>query len=148
MSEELGESGRRQLRARREFFLEEMGEGDVEVVAAEEQVVAHGDAVKARQRGVRFLLGGEEAEVGRAASNVDHEDVGFCAGGGKVGLFQPCVEGRLGLFEQDGGFGKTRPARGLEGELLGGGVERRRNGDREVLVGQRGMGVEGVPRGG
>ena len=125
-----------------------MGEGEIEVVTAEEKVVAHGDAVKAGQWGVGFLLGGEEAEVGRAAADIDHKDVGFCSGCGKVGLFQPGVEGRLGLLEQDGGFGKTRSARGFEGELLGGGVERSRDGDREVLLGNRGVWVKGVPRGG
>ena len=146
--EELGERGGRQLRAGREFFLEKMGEGEIEVVAAEKKVVAHGDTVQARQGRVGFLLGGKEAEVGRAAADIDDEDVGFCARGGEVGLLQPRVERGLRLLEQDRGFGKARAARGFQGELLRGWVERCRDGDREVLVGQRGVGMNLVPRGG
>ena len=60
------------LSAAGDFVLEEVRQGEIHVVAAEEDVVAHRDALQGQ---VALPLGHrDEAEVGRATAHVDHED--------------------------------------------------------------------------
>jgi hypothetical protein len=80
-----------------------MGEGEVHVVAAEEEVFAHGDALE-REVAV-FSSDGDEAEVGCAPADIaDEQEVAGLDLFAPVGalVFEPGVEGGLGFLEECG----------------------------------------------
>ena len=139
--EQLRKGGGRQLRARGQFFLEKMGQREIEIVAAEQKMVAHGDALNAREVRVGPRLDREEAQIGRAASHIDHKHMGLFVSSrqslrsGAI-IFQPSVKCRLGFLDENRGVGKTRFPRGLQRELLRSGVEGCWNGDGEILGSQ------------
>ena len=111
-----------------------VGQGEVHVVAAEQDVLADGQP---GQGEVAPLVGhGDQGEVGRAAADVaDQEDVA------DLDLLpplvalrgEPGVEGGLRLLEQRDLL-RARPPRGLDGQLAGDGVERGGDGQEDVLV--------------
>ena len=84
-----------------QLLLDVVGQGEVDVVAAEHQVIADGDA--AETRAGRRLDDGDQAEVGRAAADVADQDQ---LAGAHLALpavlvgDDPAIERRLGLFEQ------------------------------------------------
>ena len=54
-----------------------MGKREVEIVATEENMVAHGDALESRHRRIRPWLHGKKTEIGRPSANVHHQHMGF-----------------------------------------------------------------------
>ncbi len=121
----------------------------VHVVAAEQDVLADGQP---RQGQVAPLVGdGDQGEVGRAAADVaDQDDVADLDLLAPLLVLdgQPGVKGGLGLFEERDVL-QARLAGRLHGELAGDGVERRRDGQEDLLVlepvGGRLAGDPGVP---
>ena len=102
------------LRAPRgEFSGDRVGEGEIDVVAAEQDVLADGHALELQ---FAVLFGdGDEREVGGAAADIDDEDeIAFVDALPPVGMaLDPGVEGGLRLFEQ----GEVFEAGGLGGAL-------------------------------
>ena len=76
------------------------GQREIDIVAAEQDVLAHRDAVQ-RQFAIRFG-DGDQGEVGGAAADIDHQDqVAHLDALAPVGMaLDPGVEGGLRLFEQ------------------------------------------------
>ena len=97
-----------------ELLLDPVGEGQVDVVAAEHQVVADGHPAKAGPAG--RLDDRDQAEVGRPAADVADQDQlarpDLALPDVLVGD-DPAIERRLGLLEQDR-LGDPGPLRGLE----------------------------------
>ena len=127
-----------------------MGEREIEIVATEQNMVAHRDALKSRKRRVRLGLDGKEAQIRRSSADIHHQHMGFlishCEGFERcVIIFQPSVEGSLRLFEEDAGTRKTCFPRGFESELLCSGVEGSRHRDGDILRSQRSIRVCLVP---
>ncbi len=126
-----------------EFGADGVGEGEIHVVAAEEEMVADADAVELEV--AAGFADGDEAEVDGAAADVANEDdlAGFYlfapgfAGGG-----EPGVESGERFFEESW-IGETGGDGGFVGEGAGGFVEGGGNGDdgfaivegREVFAG-------------
>ncbi len=112
-----------------------MREREVDVVAAEQDVVADRDAL---DRGLAALLRRqlEQAEVRGAAADIDHEHmmrIRLGAPGLPAVPLQPPVEGGLRLLQQAHAFGVAGLSGGGEREALRGGVERGGHGDGDVL---------------
>ena len=128
-----------------------MGDGEIDVVAAEQKVIADGDAADGGKRRAGLAGDFKEGEVGGAAADVDDEDgsavfgeLGPESGGVGVG-FEPAVEGGLGFFEKADVFGESGFGGGVEREALGDGVERGGDGDGDFLGVEWGIGEAGVP---
>ena len=127
---ELGELATAELAA--EAFLGELGEGEVDVVAAEEEVRADGAAAQDAGLGVF-----DEGEVAGAAADVD--DQGALAGEQLRlpigGAGEPGAEGGERFLKQhrmrQAGF-----AGGFDGELTGDFVEGGGNGEQHLLIGE------------
>src|SRR5439155_13238748 len=106
---------------------------DVHVVAAEEQMIADGDALERERRAVELRL--DEREVGRTAADVDDEDPRGAAERvlplALVGR-EPGVERGLRLF-QERQRRELRLGRGGDGQLARDLVERRRHGEDDLL---------------
>ena len=127
-----------------ELGLDEPGQREVEVVAAEQQVLADGGAGEVDQ--VALARDADEAEIAGAAADVaDQHDLAveelFARLGEVVG--DPGIEGGGGLFEEgealDAGI-----ARGHDGEFAGFFVEGCGDGEDDVLFGQ-GRALDAVP---
>ena len=120
-------------------------QGEVHVVAAEQDVVADRDPIEDEL--AAFLAHGDQAEVGGAAADVadqhDVADVHFLAPGVAVRI-DPGVERRLRLF-QDGDLWQAGIASGLQRQVAGDGVEGCRHGEQDVLLFERRVGERGVP---
>ena len=111
-----------------------VGQGEVHVVAAEQDVLADGQA---GQGEVAALVGhGDQGEVGRPAADVaDEEEVA------DLDLLPPAValrgepgvEGGLRLLQERDVLQPGGPG-GLDGQLAGDGVERGGDGQQDVLV--------------
>jgi hypothetical protein len=109
------------------------GEREIDIVAAQEDVFADGDAFEGE-----FAIGfadGDEREIGGAAADVDDEDEGAGVDAfAPVGMaFEPGVESGLGFFEENE-IGKAGAAGGVFGEGAGGGVEGGGDGDEDLGV--------------
>ena len=133
----------------REVGFHRAGQGVVHVVAAQHEVVAHGEPVEL-ERAVLVALDADDRKVRRPAAHVADEDeravlelvLELVAGGG-VGV-QPGVErGERFLKQHDGG--QTGALGGLDGQLASHLVERGGDGEDEGLRLQRMFGVGGVP---
>ena len=114
--------------------LQKTREREIHVVAAEQDVIADGDAFE-RQLAVAFG-DGDQAEVRRAAADVahEHEVADFDAPAPLLpARVEPGVECRLGLFEQRDVL-EPRALRGSQRQLARLLVERRRNGEQHLLV--------------
>ena len=113
-----------------ELCLDRVGEADVHVVAAEEEVFADGDALHGEV--AVCVFDGDQAEVGSAAAEVADEhavtglDLVFPSA---EFLRSPGVERRLRFFEQDDLIAEPGGGGGFEGEFARGFVERGRYGD-------------------
>ena len=100
---------------------EEVCDREIDIVAAQQDVVADCLALDVRGRAASLRAEFEEAEIRRSTTNVDHQDVvrSVAVVGElarkircKIVLLQPAVEGGLRLFKQTNGFRKTGlPAR-------------------------------------
>ncbi len=134
-----------------QLLLDVMRQRQVDVVAAEHQVIAHGHA--AESRAGRGLDHRDQAEIGRAAADVADEDQlarPDLALPSVLVRDDPAIERRLGLLEQRD-VRQSGLASGLERQLARGLVERCRDGqhdllmlESEVLVVGRERGVPGV----
>ena len=120
-----------------ELGFHQPGEREIEIVAAEQQVLADGGAREVDP--VAFARDADQAEVAGAAADVaDQHDLAveeLLARAREI-VGDPGIEGRGGLFEQrqlfEAGF-----ARGHHGELAGLFVEGRGHGEDDVLLGER-----------
>jgi hypothetical protein len=133
-----------------------MGEGEVEVVSSEQNVLADRDPAQVRRCALRLRLDREETEVGGAATEVDHQHVSgpvrdwirvaqmARSRAAHLG-FPPGVEGSLRFLQQQRAGGKPGGGGGFEGELLGHRVERSRHGHGHFLVREGRIGMRGVP---
>ncbi len=129
------------VRAAGQASFHEVSESEVNVVAAEEDVVTDGDAAN-----VGGWVGGvqakaEQAEVRGAAADIDHQHMSRAGvAGGEVlpkiafVLLQPAVEGRLRFLEQPDCIGEAGVFGRGDGEALGRGVEGGGDGNGDLLV--------------
>jgi hypothetical protein len=134
-----------ELAARYQVRFERACQRDVHVVAAEEQMFAHRDALQREL--AASLAGGDEREVGCATADVHHEDERQGADrGAPVALVrdQPRVEGRLWLLEQND-IRQPGDACRLERQLARHLVEGRRHREDDVLRRKR-LREAGIPR--
>jgi hypothetical protein len=117
------------------------GEGEVHIVAAEEDVFADGDAFEGEF--ARIVGDADEGEVGGAAADVDNEDKGAGVDAfAPVGGVRARRRRRPGAL-QGGRGGGSWLLGGFEGEVAGGGVEGGRDGEEDVVgVEVRGGGAE------
>src|SRR5208337_2086088 len=139
--------------ARREARFEQMRDCEIDIIAAEKDVVADGDPL---DRGITTTLMPselEQAEIRSAAPDVDHQNM--ARGGLRIRqrapriaaaslLLQPPVERRLRLLEQTHMIGETGLLRGGERQPLRRRVKGSGNGDRNVLDVERETGA--LPR--
>ena len=129
--------------------LDVVRQGEVEVVAAEDEMVADRQAVEVYRRvGSRAGPGFDQGQVRRAATDVadQHALAGCHFFQGIRVTSHPGVESGLRFFEQHDP-GQPGPARGGHGQFARDLVERRRDRDDQVLRLQRLVGMRGVPRG-
>ncbi len=127
---------------------DEMGQGQVHVVAADQQVISHGHA--AQHQFAAFLGHGHQREVGRAAAHVaDQQRIAQLQGPppAVAAIGQPGIDGRLRLFQQDQIVGQAGGQRRLAGQLAGAGVERGRHGQHHELLGHGGLRMQFLPGG-
>ena len=132
---------------RLDLALQGVGEGEVHVVPAQQDMFAHRDAVQFQALGqpVRVFRHGDETEVGGAAADVHHQDQVACGhlfgpGGNAVLVLRmgdPGVEGGLRLLQQ-----RDVAESCIDRRLVGQGarhlVERGGDGQHDLAVGQRG----------
>ena len=124
-----------------------VGEGEVHVVPAHQQVPADGDAVEGQFPAL--VRDGDQREVCRPAAHVDHQQ--HVAGGEVAPPVVPAVgevgvDRRLRFLQQHRAGGEPGVGGGFAGEVAGGGVEARRHRQRHRLLGERGVGVRVIPR--
>ena len=122
-----------------------VGQRQVHVVAAEQDVIADGDPLE-RQVALD-LADRDQREVGGAAADVAHQDHvtdGELLAPAVAGLAQPRVERRLRLLEQRH-VRQARVGGGAHRELARDRVERRRHRQQHLLRGQRRVGMRVVP---
>jgi hypothetical protein len=122
-------------------LLDQLGQGQVDVVAAQEQVIADRDPGKAT-----VGVDGDQREVGGAAADIEHQDplARRQGAGGAAVAVDPGVERGLGLLEEHD-LGEAGLGGGQGGELPGRLVERRRAGHDDVLLGEPGVGEGVIP---
>ncbi len=133
-----------------ELLPDDVGEGEVHVVAAEQDVIADGHA--GQLQGAVLLERGDGREIGGAAADVDDQDdvadLDLLAPSVAVPL-DPGVERGLRLLEQ-GDVLDARGGRGLDRQLARRGVERCRHGEHNLLLREGhvriGLGEAVVPR--
>jgi hypothetical protein len=126
-----------------------VGEGQVHVVAAQHQVVADADAGELGRAAVGAGLDLHQREVGGAAAHVAHQHqpgLGQLGGEGGAVAEDPVLEGGLGFLDQAQPR-QAGEAGGLDGEGPGAFVEGGRDGEHDVLLGQRVAGKLRVPGG-
>ena len=136
-----------QLAVADELRFEGVRQRQIEIVAAENQVLADSDAMELH---FAVIAGphADEREVGRAAADVADED--FLARLDQpfpiVAMpIDPRIERGLRLFDQHDAR-QTGEGRGLHRQFAGHFVERRRQRDDHILLGQRRLGKLVVPR--
>ncbi len=120
------------------------GQREVHVVAAQQDVLADGNAV---ERQLAFALGdGDEREVRGAAADIDHQDqVARVDALAPVGMaLDPGIERRLRLFEQDH-VAVACLLGGRQGELARHGVEGGGHRHQHLLIGEGRVGHFEIP---
>jgi hypothetical protein len=117
------------------------GEGEVEVVATEEEVPPDGGTGEVDA--VTLAVDADESEVGGAAADIANQDElpieEVLAGLGEV-IRNPGIEGGGGLFEQGEALDAGK-AGGFDGEFAGFLVEGGRHGEDDFVLGEGRMGV-------
>jgi hypothetical protein len=129
-------------------FLGVARERGVHVVAAEHQMIAHGNTPQGRLSPIGAHL--NEREIGGAAADVHHQHEPHAGeGGGQIVAMmrRKIVKGGLRLLDQQELL-KPGLARGGDGERACGFVEGSGDGDDDFLRGQGGGGMGVVPSGG
>ena len=125
-----------------------MRQGQIEIVAAEDQVIADGHAVELHLAAFA-AADADQREVGRAAADVADEDLlarlDKLVPAVAMGI-DPGVERRLRLFDQHHPRQAGQGGR-LDRQLPGHFVERGRQREHEILLGQRMLREAGVPGG-
>ena len=123
---------------RAELRFHQPGERQIEIVAAEQQVLADGGAREIDA--VAFAGDADQAEIAGAAADVadqHHLAVEEQLAGAREIVGDPGIERRRGLFEQrelrDAGFGG-----GGDGQLARFFIERRGHGEDDIVIGERG----------
>ncbi len=128
-----------------QFGFHQPGQREIQVVAAQQQVLAHGGAREVDQ--VALARDADQAEIAGAAAHVaDQHDLAveeLLARLRQV-VGDPRIERRGRLFEQREPL-QAGIARGHHGEFARLFVERRRDGEHDVLLGQRRAVVRLVP---
>jgi hypothetical protein len=121
---------------RRQLAGDGIGQRQVHVVAAEQDVLADGDAVQFER--AFALEHGDQREVAGAAADIDDQDdvagphlLAPAAGA----LLNPAVERRLRLLEQDHALAAGGAGR-FGGQFAGGRVEGGGDGDDDLLLGE------------
>jgi hypothetical protein len=137
------------LRWRCQPRFDQVGQRQVHIVAAQDQVVADADARQGRLRCGRAVLQFhlDQAEVGGAAADVGHQHqarAGQFGGEGVAMAVQPVVQRRLRLFQQPQPP-QAGQARGLQRECARAFVEGGGNGEHQVLLRQGTIGMARVP---
>ena len=128
-----------------ELRLDVLGEGEVHVVAAEQQVVADGLAEEAELAVLLDRL--DQAEVGGAAADVDDETEIAGPDASRILMRmarEPAIKCRLRFFEE-GEVDEAGLASGIDGERAGHVVERRGDGEDDLLLLHRRRRMTGVP---
>ena len=129
--------------------LQLVGQGQVHVVAAQHQVLAHGRAREQGQAAVGRGVDPDQGQVGGAAAHVHHQHqaaVGQLCGQLRALQQQPVVEGGLGFFEQLH-LRQASQLRGLQRQRARALVERGGHRQHHALLRQRGLRVGLVPGG-
>src|SRR5699024_1802314 len=139
-------------------WFKQVGDGQIHVVAAQQDVVADREPFDIRAGATMVQL--EEAEIRRAATDIDHQNM-MRSGRAiaktreqvrrRVVPLQPAVERRLRLLQQSNALRKAGLPGGRERQALRDGVERRRNGYGDLLGIEEEIGTRvakpGVPGG-
>ena len=125
-----------------------MGQGQIHVVAADQNMVADGDPPQAK---LAFLFGhADQREIGRAAADVANQqriaDFQF-APPAIAPIRQPGIHRRLRLFQQHEALGQPGGDGRFARQLASAGVERGRHGEHDMLLAHRGVGIRGFPSG-
>ena len=121
-----------------------VGQREIDVVAAEQDVFADGDAFELQFAG---LLGDrDQREIGGAAADIDHQNqIALLDALAPVGMpLDPGVEGGLRLFEH-GDVPVAGSLGGLAGQFARDGVERSGHGDQNFLLVEGRVGMLVVP---
>ena len=129
-----------------QLLLQRPREQEVHVVAAQQQVIADGDALEHRRLVVGHLRA-DQRQVGGAAADVDDQhqrNAGELAGDALPMDARPVVEGGLRLFEEQEA-GQPCFLRCPQGQRAGGFIKRRRHGDDQVLLRELCLGMGRVP---
>ena len=124
-----------------------MGQGQVHVVAADQQVVAHGQSLagpvrrprSATPTSVRSVVPPPTSQTSSLSPGVRSLAPAVAPCG------QPGVDGRLRLFQQHQVGRQPGRQRRLAGQFAGAGVERGRHGQHDLLLGERGVGKLRLP---
>jgi hypothetical protein len=130
----------------RKLALDIPGERQIPVVAAEQNVLAHSQAVERQlTSALRYR---DEGKIRRAPTDIDHQNqVARLNALSPVGVaFNPGVEGSLGLLEHDD-IAVNGLIAGSHGEIPRNGIERRRDCNEHLLRLKRCVGVLLVPGG-
>jgi hypothetical protein len=134
------------------FFREaaghEMGQGQVHIVAAHQQMIADGHAPQ--DQFALFFRDRDERQVGRAAAHVtDQQRIAQLERLAPLlaTVGQPGVDGRLRFFQQDEIVRQARGQGRFAGQLAGRGIERGRHGEHHDLHGNRGVRMRLLPGG-
>ena len=142
---------------RREPGLQEDREGQIDIVAAEQNMVADRNPADVGDRARRAGSELEQTEIRGAAADIDDQDAPrlgrvpvhpFPQRLGRAVAFEPGIEGRLRLLQQPHAGGESGFLRGVQREALSGGVERggHRNGDLLRIERRSRTGRSGCPR--
>ena len=116
-----------------------MRDCEIDIVATEQNVVAHRDALDPRITAAVRRAQFEQAEIRSAAPHVDHQDMVNAIFPirqrivAAILLFQPPVEGRLRLLEQTRVIWKARFLHGSKREPLRRCIKGGGNGDGDLL---------------
>ena len=146
---------------RNEPRLHEDREGQIDIVAAEQNMFADRNPLDVGKRAGRAGPEFEQTEIRSAAADIDDQDAPrlgrvpvypFPQGLGRGVSFQPAVERGLRLFQEPHADRETGFSCGVQREALRGGVERRRHCDGDLLpieceAGSGETAVPGVPQG-
>ena len=120
-----------------------MRDSKVDIIAAQQDMVAHRHAPDLWDPTSTVLAQFEEAEISRAPTDIDHQHMKLPGVAilqlmpkfaRRIVLFQPAVEGCLRLLDQPDAIRKARLLSGGDCQPLCGRVERGWNGNGDLLI--------------
>src|SRR6516164_4896768 len=129
--------------------LQEVGDGKVDIVAAEQVVIAHGDAPDVGNRGLVAQAQFENAEIRGAATDIDDQHmpqprialVGPLPQLSRFVTFEPAIKRSLRLFEQSHIVGEACFFGGGNRQPLCRRIEGSGNRNRDLLIIERTSGL-------